>query len=258
MKLLTTIELDECGSTNDEAWNYAPGPTLIITNRQTRGRGRQGRHWQAGSDGNIAASLVIPPPPDHLTWIPLAAGVAMIEALTQAAELIPGADLSGLRLKWPNDIMWNDFKMGGILCESRVHGESIAGIVIGVGLNLTHAPELDPRITTLQATSLSKEVLKDQQELSPTLLSALRRFLTHSWAMRTLAWTSSLSQSEKLRDAWAKHAKLSKFPNLVMHDRSGHLVKIHAIDLDITGRLKAKFTEADQNEILFLDQADTI
>lgn len=262
MKLLSITEFDVCESTNDEAWKFVPrdqkedfSPTLVITHRQTKGRGRQGRPWESSMEGNILASLAMPAPERNLGWLPLAAGVATIEALQHACELAGEAQLDGLHLKWPNDILFNQAKMGGILCESRFSGEQALGAVVGLGLNITAAPQIEG----VRTASLVKDVLTHvKQPLNPKLLAAMRWFFLREWALRVLSWTSEISdgKTEKLRDTWKKYAKLEHFPDLSVHDRAGKTVKLTAIDLEADGRLKA--STRDDAKIVFLDQADSI
>lgn len=110
----------------------------LVTDRQTAGRGRQGRNWSDGL-GNFMGSTAIrlqsgDPPPATLS---LVAGVALHEA---AAPLLPPEQMA--RLKWPNDLMVGGAKLAGILLERA--GE---WIVIGIGVNLAVAPPLSDRAT---------------------------------------------------------------------------------------------------------------
>ncbi|MEW6055432.1 MAG: biotin--[acetyl-CoA-carboxylase] ligase [Bdellovibrionota bacterium] len=256
--LLKTIELDECDSTNDEAWRFEPR-TLILANRQRSGRGRQGRTWESDASGNIYASLHLEPPGLMAPWIPLAAGVSAIEALQHACEALNCPTPRNLRLKWPNDIMIAHAKMGGILCESRVMGEKLSGIVVGFGLNFSHAP----KISSLETVDLFGTIdLKPQSQLSPSLRSAVRTLIARQWALRLIEWNKLLAKerTSELREAWKTWAKLETFSELEVHDRNGKKVSLQALDLDVSGKLKA--VRAGENpqhpEIVFLDQADSI
>lgn len=263
MKLLNVIELDVCESTNDEAWKYVPKgndegvadfcPTVVLTHRQNKGRGRQGRAWESESEGNIMVSLAMAAPEKNLSWLPLAAGVAAAQALVHACEIAGCTKLEGLHLKWPNDVMWEGAKMGGILCESRFAGERAIGAVVGFGLNVVAAPVLEG----LRTSSVLEHVLK-KRDLSPTLVAAMRWFLIREWALRLLDWTTQLSEgrTEKLRQTWKTYAQLERFPELKVHDREGALVKLKALDLSEDGKLRAR--TADEGKIVLLDQADTI
>ena len=110
----------------------------LIADRQTSGRGRQGREWLGGA-GNLMGSTVVQPafgdPP--LSSLALVVGLALIEAI--APFLQPPQQA---QLKWPNDVMIGKAKLAGILLE-RV-GDAV---VIGIGVNLAAAPGLPDRET---------------------------------------------------------------------------------------------------------------
>lgn len=134
----------ETGSTNaDLAARLSAGGFVIesdwlVADRQTAGKGRQGRNWFDGR-GNFMGSTVVrlsagDPPPASLA---LLAGLALHEAV---AALIPPP--AHALLKWPNDLMIGAAKLAGILLE-RV-GESV---IVGIGVNLAQAPQVEGRET---------------------------------------------------------------------------------------------------------------
>ncbi|MCS4511565.1 biotin--[acetyl-CoA-carboxylase] ligase [Xylophilus ampelinus] len=108
-------------------------PVLLVAERQTAGRGRMGRGWQsdAGAPGDtLTFSLGMPLAPADWSGLSLAVGVAVAEALHPRVGL-----------KWPNDLWWQDRKLGGILVETAgVTGEDGGPVqryaVVGVGLNI--------------------------------------------------------------------------------------------------------------------------
>lgn len=114
------IRLPSTTSTQDVARDL-PAGSVVVADHQTAGRGRQGRSWEAPPGTAVLASFVLPARP----LASLAAGVAAAHACGAA-----------VRLKWPNDLLLDDAKLGGILVE--VHGERA---VIGLGINLSWAPE---------------------------------------------------------------------------------------------------------------------
>jgi BirA family biotin operon repressor/biotin-[acetyl-CoA-carboxylase] ligase len=103
---------------------------VCIAEHQSAGRGRRGREWLAPFGGGICLSLswTFPEPPPQLGALSLAVGVALLRALGSHGA-------SGVRLKWPNDVLVNERKLGGILCELRAEAGGPAYVVIGVGLN---------------------------------------------------------------------------------------------------------------------------
>jgi BirA family biotin operon repressor/biotin-[acetyl-CoA-carboxylase] ligase len=102
--------------------------TAVRAERQTAGRGRGGHAWTS-PPGNLYLSVVLPPPADRpITLLPLLVGVAVAEAAREWG--VPA------RLKWPNDVLVDERKLGGILVESSTDGQGAAAIVAGVGINL--------------------------------------------------------------------------------------------------------------------------
>lgn len=123
-----------CESTNtlllDEVQQGAPSGSVVVCEEQTAGRGRRGRNWLSAPGDSLTFSLLwrfaagLPPP----AGLSLAAGVAVARALE-------GAGAAGVRLKWPNDILADGAKLGGILIETvTAGGRHIT--VIGIGLNV--------------------------------------------------------------------------------------------------------------------------
>ena len=136
--------LAETGSTSADlavrlrAGDFVPEGHWLVADRQTAGKGRQGREWFDGA-GNFMGSTVVhqrfgDPDPASLA---LVVGLAVREAIE--ARLPIGTDA---RLKWPNDLMIGTAKLAGILLE-RVADS----VIIGVGVNLASAPDLADRET---------------------------------------------------------------------------------------------------------------
>ncbi|MFZ9594652.1 MAG: biotin--[acetyl-CoA-carboxylase] ligase [Bdellovibrionia bacterium] len=125
--------LDQCDSTNDLAKKLAeegaPHGSWISASRQTLGRGRLGRRWESVT-GNLFLSIVVRIPDRFLwTWVPLTTALGVVRYLSLTFPKLE------LQIKWPNDLLLSGKKVGGILCES-----SSTSIVIGIGLNCSHAP----------------------------------------------------------------------------------------------------------------------
>ncbi len=131
---LPVIELDTVDSTNSyirahpELWTRPF--CVVVAREQTAGRGRHGRRWHSepGLDLTFSLLFVPPSPPSELNGVTLLAGLAAYRAL------LPRLD-DGLRLKWPNDLLHNGKKIGGILCELFDAGKR-PGVIIGIGINV--------------------------------------------------------------------------------------------------------------------------
>lgn len=107
------------------------GPAAWIAEHQSHGRGRRGRRWHSPFGRNLYLSLCYPfdLPMARLAGLSLAMGVAVSEALVEEG-------LEGHGIKWPNDIYWEDAKLGGLLIEIRGEAGGPAQVVIGFGLNI--------------------------------------------------------------------------------------------------------------------------
>jgi BirA family biotin operon repressor/biotin-[acetyl-CoA-carboxylase] ligase len=108
-----------------------------VAAEQSAGRGRQGRRWSAPRGSALLASVLLRRGAPTLPGIPIAAGLAVAEAL---ARWIPGdpTDGGGVRLKWPNDVLAGGAKLAGILVETcRSPGTTDTAVILGFGVNLT-------------------------------------------------------------------------------------------------------------------------
>lgn len=124
--------LEACASTNDEAIAWArqgaPDLSLVIADAQTSGRGRKDRRWVAGRGEALLCSVILGPMAARGP-LPLLVGVAVAEAIDRRTGV-------SAALKWPNDLLHGDRKLGGILCEAV--GERT---VAGIGVNVAGRPE---------------------------------------------------------------------------------------------------------------------
>jgi BirA family transcriptional regulator, biotin operon repressor / biotin---[acetyl-CoA-carboxylase] ligase len=127
-------------STNDEALAWAragdPGRIWIVAEAQTGGRGRRGRIW-ASPPGNLYASLLLidPVPPRVAARLGFAVGVALARTLREILSKDPR-----LKIKWPNDILYDGAKLAGILLESAVLPDGRFACVAGIGVNCSSHP----------------------------------------------------------------------------------------------------------------------
>lgn len=117
-----------------QAENGAPSGSVCLAEQQTAGRGRHGRIWVSPPGGNLYLSLLwrYPMSPNQLRGLSLACAVAVVRALWQL-------EITGLTVKWPNDLLLCERKLAGLLLEVRGDMEGPSYIVIGLGLNV-HLP----------------------------------------------------------------------------------------------------------------------
>ncbi len=128
-------------STQDElsrlAENDAPDGTAVVAAEQTAGRGRRGATWSSPPGGLWLSVLRRPAPPPSRASEPL---VVSLSAGLAVADALERAGVGGIMIKWPNDLMLGDAKVGGILTEMRWHGDALQWAAIGVGINVENRP----------------------------------------------------------------------------------------------------------------------
>jgi BirA family biotin operon repressor/biotin-[acetyl-CoA-carboxylase] ligase len=134
----SVIYVEQTGSTNTELKRLArlgaPEGLLYIANEQLVGRGRLERSWVAPAGSSLLTSLLFKPgnflAPVQAQRLTMVCAVAMVEAVERETGV-------QLRLKWPNDLMWQDGKkLGGVLTETELEGERLNWVVVGLGLNV--------------------------------------------------------------------------------------------------------------------------
>jgi len=164
------------GSTNADllADAAAPAWTALIAAQQTAGRGRLGRPWASPAGTQVILSVLLRPTVadlDHVGTIPLATGLAVLDAVRSVAG-------DGTELKWPNDVLFRGKKLCGILAEAAGLPDD-PRIVVGLGLNVSLTRE---QLPVEHATSLALEgVDVTVDDLTVRVLEALHRRLTQ-WA----------------------------------------------------------------------------
>lgn len=158
------IELDEVDSTN----NYAMGllnadkaynGLTVVARRQTGGKGQRGRTWQDVPGQSLLMTVITVPPHglDEQFSFMARVAVTLVQALQQT---IPMAHVA---IKWPNDIIVNDKKAGGILIENIIRGSHWAFALIGFGLNVAQSKmdEALPYATSLKIETGSEFLISD-------------------------------------------------------------------------------------------------
>jgi len=166
---------ETCSSTNDVAREMAlrgaPEGTVVVAEEQTAGRGTKGRSWHSPKGKGLYVSVVLRPSAAALSLLPVAAGLAARGAVERTHGL-------SARLRWPNDIVWEGKKLGGILCESGFLGNRLEYAILGVGLNVGHDvddfPE-DLRGPALSIRMTGRKVV-DGEGLLRQLLSEIGRW----------------------------------------------------------------------------------
>lgn len=228
----TLYLLDQIGSTNDYALGLAKDrvTAIIVAGNQTKGRGRFRRHWFSDT-GSLSASLLLftnVPDFPHPSFIVHLAGLALSRAVEQTTGVVT-------QIRWPNDVIAGDKKLGGILCEGRN-----GAVAVGIGLNLNQ--ELLPEDLP-DAVSLRMATGKEWDKFC-----LLENFLREMFA--------SIEQAGK--GGSAKVLADIKQRSSILHHRVEvrTLLRKHVgtlIDLDVEGRIVLR---TDSGRLVVLDAGD--
>ena len=142
------------GSTNDVARELAeagaPARTVVLADEQTSGRGRRGRGWTGDAHRSLLLSMILRPTASLAAVLPLRVGLAAARAIEAEAGGPVG-------IKWPNDLVMDGRKLGGVLCEGALEGDRPAYVIAGVGVNVLEPEGGWPAGLRGVATSIAAE-----------------------------------------------------------------------------------------------------
>jgi BirA family biotin operon repressor/biotin-[acetyl-CoA-carboxylase] ligase len=212
------------GSTNADLLarvGQMTGPVLLVADQQLAGRGRAGRTWHSQAGASLTFSLAwrFCVPMQALTGLSLVVGVALADALAQRGEQV--------QLKWPNDLLCDGKKLGGVLIETALdpHATGSVWAVIGVGINLQQSDALcdaigHPVASLLATVAVERDAL--MAALLDHLCSELGRFEHEGFGVFVSRWN-------------ALHAHRDQFVSIV--DRGQTLFDGIARGVDVQGCL---------------------
>ncbi len=215
----------------------APEGTIVVAESQTGGRGRLGRSWVAPSGTGIWLSLLLKPKlhPGEVQTLTLAASVAVCRALEHL-------NISGLGIKWPNDVLIGRKKVCGILTELSAEAERIAWVILGIGLNVNHleqdfSDEIASIATSLRLNTEDREPL-DRSMLAAGLINALEE-----------VYEDYLKDgASRMIDEWKNRSvTLGKKVRLISHDGSQEVL---VQDITQDGKLVVKQEDGQSLEVL--------
>lgn len=230
-KILAYESLD---STNETAYQVAEKGekegTVVIAERQKKGKGRQSRHWTSPK-GGIYLSCILKPDiePKEVAKITLVSAVAVCASIREVAN-VPAM------IKWPNDIIISTRKVCGILTEMKAEQDKVDFVIVGIGVNADMSTSLLPK----GATSLAKE--SDNKVSKVALAKKILENLEHYDAI------FKKDGFNKIRNEWRNFSATL-----------GHQVKIHcheekiegqALDVDKDGALVVRLDSGLQRRVL--------
>ena len=189
-----TRAFETIGSTNDEALSWADEGaadySLVISDEQTKGRGRFNRRWVTRPGSSLAFSLILKPYPTEIENLGLFAplcGLAVHDALKSLFNIDP-------QIKWPNDILIERQKCCGILVEAAWTNDRPNAVVLGIGINITRdsVPPADGQL-------FSAACLEDYVQSPVDRFSVLQQVLLDIQKWRTLL------AAPHFFEHWTKH-----------------------------------------------------
>ncbi len=230
---------EEVTSTQDIAGemarNGAEEGVVVVSERQTRGRGRKGRGWESPPLQGVYTSTILRPnlKPAQVPQIPLIAGVAVSRAIQRVTPLQP-------RIKWPNDIILGGKKVGGILTEMSSEIDRVNYILLGIGINVNTRTSLLPETVRSIATSLAEECgesvsrVKFVQSLLSELETVYDRFLASGF--------------DAIREEWK--ALNNTIGSRVRVSSGGEDIEGEALDIDREGFLLVRKENGDVSRVV--------
>jgi BirA family biotin operon repressor/biotin-[acetyl-CoA-carboxylase] ligase len=213
-RFLKVITLDQCDSTNNYLKNHYEElkndfPVLVTSGLQTGGRGRGDRKWVSpGGKGLYSSFGFLLAGKQKLRFLPLAAGIGVIEMLREitADEFV---------LKWPNDVLYREKKIAGVLIENIVTEQTIFCIT-GIGINLNHTIDDFPGELLEKAVSLRMVtgMTYGAGELSPFLAAVF------------FHWLEKLKNNEEAEivEAANRYSEFLMYRNISFHESSSGII----------------------------------
>lgn len=197
-----------------------PLPAVVIADEQTAGRGQWGRVWES-SPGGLYLSMGIQPDVNiHPGQLTIISGWGIAHQLQ-----LNGIDV---RLKWPNDLLLQGGKLGGIKSETRMAGNSITKAVIGVGINWCNTvPPTGTNLKTLGASSVN-----NLEELAEVVVEGIfKGYQKYSQE----GMTSIVTVYMELLESMGKKVMVNNSPGVVTGiDLMGHLrVELHSVGASV-------------------------
>lgn len=222
-------------STNDYAKqiaNNAKEGTLILSEEQTKGKGRLGRQWHSKSHDGIWMSMILKPNinPYKASFITLIAGASVVKALDNLGV--------STKIKWPNDIILNNKKLCGILTELSTQIEIINYVVLGIGINVKTIDFKD-EISDI-ATSLYKE------NYNISRLGIVRNILIE-FEKLYLDYIENNNQQSTLNICREHSAIIGKNIYILNSDKKE---KVYCLDISNNGNLVVKKEDGNIIEIM--------
>lgn len=197
----TVVLYGRTDSTNEAARELAdggsPAGTVVLAREQTEGRGRAGRSWHSPRDAGVYMSLIFRPHDlSHPAMVSILAGLGVVEGLLAAFPPLRPA------LKWPNDIVGSDRKLGGVLAEASWAESHPRHLVVGIGINVRPIDRAAPEDVRSVATALDSELERKVPlvEVADAVIEGVERRLDTVPSILTGSLLEEVDRFDWLRD----------------------------------------------------------
>ena len=169
---MNIIKIESCASTNSFLKDLSDKQTLeegtfVVTSKQTAGKGQAGNYWEADPCKNITLSMVLFP-----DFLPIQKHFLLSEIIVLGVKDVLDTYTQGISVKWPNDIYYQDKKLGGILIENDIMEQTISRSIVGIGINInqeTFRPETPNPISLKQITGKESDLNVFLEQISDSI-----------------------------------------------------------------------------------------
>lgn len=202
----SVIIVEETTSTQSElAANFSPGKVLVAE-YQSSGRGRLDRKFEVPPRNGLTFSIALTSNfwRANQTWIPLVTGSVVAQAINKYAKR------NLVKVKWPNDLIIGDLKLGGILSESRE-----AGFIVGIGINIFQS---SAELPIENATSLSMYLEVNREALLIEILSQLGVIFSGSDSVSAKDFSDLKNEYQNLCETLGKHVSVTLPGSEILED----------------------------------------
>jgi BirA family biotin operon repressor/biotin-[acetyl-CoA-carboxylase] ligase len=202
------IYLPTCHSTNDtaaELLNQQPlhEGAVIITSHQKAGKGQRGNSWEAQPDKNLTFSIILKP---HILdinqqfFLNIISSLAVHEVLTKYLG-------NKVKIKWPNDVFFENYKIGGILIQNFIKKTRIENSIVGIGINVNQEEFVEKRAISMKGI-IGKDLVPQQ------LLNELFQSFEHYYLLLKASGLENLEKEYLSRLYWINEEHLFRDPDL--------------------------------------------
>lgn len=217
-------------STNDECKRISSNKDILVVtaDRQTKGKGRKGKKWHS-PEGNISLSIAFADIGFDMP-ISIATGILVRDALTEVFNL------SSIKLKWPNDLVYEKKKIGGILVEKEVFANYTKAIV-GIGINL----ELDKKeswwgdLKDLNGKNLRDKIInRILMKFEILLKNGLDDWKSH-WHQSCIHNDAIISVARNNETIKGKYLGINDAGELLLEKETGNIISFSSGEVSIKG-----------------------